>query len=165
MIKQTDAYFIENGYDAIVSDGCFFRDLLYASEFFTGRILTAKEIGMAYHYAIPDFMEDHRRPNQDRCFIKEHGHIQIARIGFYILQERKVKIIYKYRWDKNEGMIIGRSGDLYSCNFFISKCKMPKFNHFYVSSMAGAEEWNPGVSFSDELLSIRGFQIEIQRSI
>ena len=159
-VKQYDPWFNENGFDAIPTDGCFFRDLLYVSEYFIGGLLTAPEIGLSYQYAIPDFMEDYRHPGKDRCFIKEFGHVQIIRIGFYILSHCYVSIKYRYRVDGDE-MIIGKPSDLYQCNFFISKCKLDKGSHFYVSDMYGNEKWNPGKSTITKVTSIRGFNIEV----
>jgi hypothetical protein len=159
-VKQNDQWFKNNGFEAIVTDGCFFRDLLFAAEYFVNKELLPEEIGLAYQYAIPDFMEDYRHPGQDRCFIKEHGHVQIIRIGFYIIGKRFVSIKYPYRADKDR-MIIGTPADLYKCNFFISKCKIAKGNHFYVSDMYGNLSWNPGNSFTDNLLSVRGFTIKV----
>jgi hypothetical protein len=58
--------------------------------------------------------------------------------------------------------VIGKATDLGKCNYFISKCRMPTFNHFYESTATGDERWNPGQSFSRDLLSVRGFYINVR---
>ena len=167
-IKQSNPEFSAAPYDAIITDGCLYRGLLKGAEKMTGRQLSLDEIKSAFHYAVPDFMEDHRHPEQDRCFIKwtdKHiGHEEIIRIGLYILGERNVKVKYRARVDMaapHNNIIIGRPGSLDACNFFISKCKTPKGAHFYESNIAGGLVWDPGQSYTDKLLSIRGFEIRI----
>lgn len=163
-VKQTHHAFQIAPYDGIQTDGCLYRCLLYAPELFTGKVLTTEEIKRAWHYSIPDYMEDHRNPHQDRCFIKAGGHVQIARIGFHIIGVRDVQIEYRYRRDispNGDNLVIGRQPTLATCNFFISKCRLPNYNHFYVSDIGGMEKWNPGQSFSTDLLSIRGFYIKV----
>jgi hypothetical protein len=162
-IKQTDPAFARPPYDAIQTDGCFWRTLLHAGELFTGKTFTAAELKHAYHYSIPDCMEDHRTPGQDRCYIKGGGHVEIIRIGFYMMGERNVDIGYGYRYDFDAGRyVIGNEAMLDRCNWFVSKCKMPTFNHFYESNRHGDETWNPGRSYSNELLSLRGFSIYVR---
>jgi len=162
MYKQYDAAFNKPPYDAIQTDGCFVFDLLYGvEEFSVSSDFTETEIKRIWHYSIPDYLEDHRHPHQDRCFIKAGGHVEIMRVGFYIMGIRNVKIKYKYRIDGDE-MIIGRPSDLYACNFFITKCKLPTFSHFYVSDQFGKLLWNPGNSYSEIHTSLRGFEIELE---
>ena len=165
-VKQSDKAFVEAPFDAIITDGCLYRSLLKGAEFITGKMLTQDEIKRAFTYAIPEYMEDHRNPRQDRCYIKAGGHGEIIRIGCYILGERNVKVAYRYRQDIRPGgnkvMVIGREDDLAGCNFWISKCKPTSFSgHFYQSDMGGLLLWDPGQSYTKHLLSVRGFYIEI----
>ena len=163
MLKQTDSAFDRAPYDAIQTDGCLWRTLLHCAELKTGKVLSAEEIKHAWHYSIPDYMEDHRHPGMDRCYIKAGGHAEIIRIGFHILGERDVSIGYAYRYDFNtDSLIIGKPGGLEQCNYFISKCKLPTYNHFYESDQFGNCTWNPGRSYSNEWLSVRGFWIEVR---
>jgi len=113
-LKQTDAAFAQAPYDAIQTDGCLWRSLLYAGEFFTGQVLTADEIKYAFHYSIPDYMEDHRHPGKDRCYILSGGHAEICRVSFFILGERSASIEYAYRRDfyPDDKYVIGREADL-----------------------------------------------------
>ena len=166
-IKQTDPAFSDAPYDAIQTDGCFWRALLYASELFTSHELTAEELKRAYHYSIPDYMEDHRTDGKDRCYIQWgdgfKGHEEIMRIGFYVLGERSVDIEYAYRKDYTTGkFVIGKPADFYRCNFWIGKCRYGSTGHFYVSDMQGKLKWNPGNTYSADLLSLRGFRIKVR---
>lgn len=160
LVKQTDPGFSDRPFDAIQTDGCFFRVLLECSEYLLNKQLTVNEIKYAFKYAIPDFMEDHRQPNKDRCFISEGGHVNIIRIGFYILGIRNVSIEYKYRFDIDTGNYeIGSKDSYKDCNFWISKCKLRTTNHFYHSDALGVLLWNPSDSFTYDRTSLRGFKI------
>ena len=162
-IKQTNPGFARAPYDAIQTDGCFWRTLLHCGEHFTGKLLSIRELQRAFHFSIPDYMEDHRRPGEDRCYILGGGHVEVIRIGFYILGERNVDIEYAYRQDFNtRRFVIGKAQDFYRCNYYISKCAYKKTGHFYESDLKGAEEWNPGQTFNPELLSMRGFVIRVR---
>ncbi len=162
-IKQFDSDFSSAPYDAIQTDGCFWRTLLHAPEIFTGKHLTLTELKYAFHYSLPDYMEDHRHPEEDRCYIQWLGHEQIIRIGFYILGERNVRISYPYRRDGDK-QVLGHVHDIDKCNFFAAKCQLgPKRFHFYNSNMSAVEKWNPHTVISTKVVSIRGFKIEVLR--
>lgn len=163
-VKQYDPYFSKAPLGVIKTDGCLYRVLLKGAEKVAVCRLTAGEIGNAFHYAIPDFMEDHRHPGQDRCYIKAGGHVEIIRIGMYMLGHRSVEIYYRYRRDitrDGDKMVIGTYGDIDRCNFYIGKCKTEKAAHFYESDIGGGLEWDPGRSFTKKLMSVRGFYIKI----
>jgi len=162
MIKQYAKAFSKEPYTAIQTDGCLLFVLLKAAENITGKEFTEKELKRIWHYGIPDYMEDHRHPHKDRCFILGGGHVQLIRIGLYILGVRNASVKYKYRYDLDkEEYIIGNKNTLSVCNFFFAKCKLPGYSHFYESNKEGDLVWNPGNSFSVDLLSLRGIQITI----
>lgn len=164
MILQTDAGFGAAPYDAIMTDGCFWRTLLHASEVHCGKALTLDELKYAYQYAIPNYMEDHQQPGKSRCYIQWKGHEEIIRIGFYILGERNVDIKYRYRYDiDTDKTIIGTEKAFYGCTFFVGKCKLrPNAYHFYESDLHGAMKWNPHTVFTNDLTSLRGFLIKVR---
>ena len=162
MIKQYNSAFKKEPYKAIQTDGCLYNVLLKAAENITGEEFTVEEIKRIWHYSIPDYMEDHRHPNKDRCYIRAGGHVEIIRLGLHVLGVRHATIQYKYRYDINtEKYILGNKDSLCDCNFFFAKCKLPAYNHFYESDREGELRWNPGYSFSHNLLSIRGVKITI----
>lgn len=159
LIKQIDPAFIDPPYDAISTDGCLFRSLQAIAETAIGVALTEDEIKRAFHYAIPDYMEDHRNVGNDRCYILKHE--EIIRVAFYILGYRYVSIEYKYRKDDVK-MIIGTHRDFYSCNYWIGKCLLDSGgSHFYLSNLIGNVTWNPHVAISEKLTSLRGYRIKI----
>jgi len=164
-IKQTSNTFNDEPFAAIQTDGCFWRVLLNASEIMTKNALTGDELKRAFHYSIPDYMEDHRNPGQDRCYIKWHGHEEIIRIGFHIIGMRDVSIEYKYRKDYDTGkFVIGNSEAWYDCNFWIAKCRYRNTGHFYTSDNKGAVVWNPASTapaHGNDILSLRGFSIRV----
>jgi len=162
MIKQYSEDFDKEPYTAIQTDGCLWEVLLKAAENMTHKTFYIAEIKRLWHYGIPDYMEDHRTPHKDRCYILAGGHVEIIRVGLYVLGARNASIQYKYRYDLDKKeQIIGNKNNLDDCNFFFAKCKLEKYNHFYESDREGNLVWNPGNSFSKDLLSIRGIRIVI----
>ena len=159
MIKQYNECFNAAPYDAIQTDGCFWRTLLYPAELFTGKEFTADELKRAFHYSIPDYMEDHRHSGEDRCYIQWRGHEEI------IMGYRNVDVSYRVRHDLDKDQfILGNESQYNACQFFAAKCKWKKTGHFYASDRYGWCKWNPHDVYvmSNEILSIRGFGIIIK---
>jgi|GEM_PF-4448972 len=150
--------------EAIQTDGCYFMVDLSIGEdigYRLGRIsrgFTPLEVNLAYHYAIPDFMEDHRQPGESRCYILDHP--AIISIGLYIMGFREHSVEYKYRNDAGI-QIIGRPDDLDDCNYFVKEVLIgngPR-THFIRCDRRGVTLYNPGITDDMEWESFRGYKV------
>jgi hypothetical protein len=147
----------------IQTDGCLFMSLLdIACDYCKAKCqpalkseLTIAEVNKIYWYAIPQFMQDGRQAQQNRCYILNHA--EIIRLGFYILGKRNMFIQYLYRDDFDPSKSFG---EIKGCNYFITEIQLPTFNHFYRSDADGNVLYNPGRSFSNNIESTRGYKIE-----
>ena len=147
----------------IQTDGCLFMSLLdIPCDWCKARCqpplkneLTVSEINKAYWYAIPQFMRNGDIDQKSRCYILNHP--EIIRIGFYILSKRNMFIQYLYRDDEDPDKSFG---DIKGCNYFITEIRLPSFHHFYRSDADNNVIYNPGRSFSNDVVSTRGYRIE-----
>lgn len=153
------------GISAIGTDGCLFMTLLKAATNFVKTEYTYEKIRRAYQYAIPDFMQDHRTPGKDRCFVIDLP--EIVRIGFTLLGYPDVQVEYLYRNDNPLGvpkMIIGKHGSLKKCNFFFKKVLAVNgdnsYKHFLECTKEMVSLYNPG-NGDGKILSLRGMKIRL----
>lgn len=147
--------------DAIPSDGCLLLTLWKAAEKFTGERFTLQDIIRGYKWVIPDYMEDHRTPGKDRCYILSHE--EVMRVGFALMGAPRAKIEYMYRDDDplgNGKMVIGSRMQIEVPNYWAAKVWTGYFHHFYNSDNIGDVRWNPGVS-TGHLVSLRGYKITL----
>jgi len=151
MIKQA-----ESNTPQVQTDGCLFLTLLKFAEDYTNQRFTKKEIDIAYKYAIPDYMKDDKHDFEDRCFILDHE--AIIELGLRMLGIRSPRALYLFRRD-GDIQKIGNMADIWRCNFYAARIKLPTFSHFYQSDQSGAMVWNPGISINDKITSIRGYKI------
>lgn len=150
--------------EPIRTDGCHFMVDLSFGESLRQRIdhdapdMTPDEVNHAYHYAIPDYMEDYREPEKSRCYILSHE--EIIAIGLRIMGFRNFNVEYLYRRDGNT-YIIGNEAALFRCNFFVKKIPYKSSGHFIRCYMNGITDYNPGNTDSMDILSLRGFLVKI----
>lgn len=145
--------------EAVPTDGCLLFSLWKSGEQFTNNFYSLQDIIRGYKWAIPDYMEDHRNPGKDRCYILDHE--EILRIGFALMGYPKARLKYIYRDDDPNGsgdMIIGSRMDISKPNYWISKVWTGEIFHFYNSDQWGNAVWNPGIS-TGSLISLRGYKI------
>ena len=147
--------------EAVPTDGCLLFTLWKAAEQFTRKRFTLQEIVRGYNWVIPDYMEDHRNPGKDRCYILDHE--EVMRVGFALLGFPRAEIRYIYRDDDPLGtgeMVIGSRMQIEEPNYWASKVWTGDFYHFYNSDRIGDVRWNPGVS-TGHLVSLRGYKIKL----
>lgn len=152
---------------SVVTDGCFYMDLLDIGWSFANRVIgpvdepTVQEVRRIYKWVIPDFMRDGGNTKKNRCFIEAGGHVEIIRAMVNICQIRDIKIEYRYRKDYDD-MIIGKEYDYDRCNYFLHELDCESYTHFVHVDRDGQLLYNPGRSFSEKIISVRGFYLAIE---
>ena len=146
----------------IQTDGCLYMSLLdIPCDWCKAKCrparndLTVAEINRLYWYAIPQFMKNGDTDKNNRCYILNHE--EIIRLGFYILGKRTMFIQYAYRDDADPQKSFGT---IDKCNYFITEIELPSFHHFYRSDADNTVIYNPGRSYSEKVVSTRGYIIE-----
>ena len=143
-------------YEEIQTDGCLFMSLLDIACADTYRDLRPEDVNRLYKYVTPWWMRDGGHVKADRCYVLEHE--PIIRAAFDFFGHHDMQIVYRYRRDGDE-QIMGVEKDLNVCNYWITKIRLPGFSHFYRSRRDGEPVYNPGVSMSHDIMSVRGYSI------
>lgn len=141
----------EYGHSEIDVSGCLFLIDLKVGADAAGRSLSAKDVRLAYEYAVPKFM-------REDCFINDH--VEIIRIGHILAGGSPwTPISYLHRTD-GESLIIN-DGKLGECNYFVAGVPYPNDpdgKHFIQTGRMKNIIWNPGKTFG-KIVTFRGYRI------
>ena len=140
----------------IQTDGCLFMSLLDIACDVAHRDMDPEAVNRIYMYVVPHWMKDGGHVMSDRCYVLDHTAIIRAGLDWFGLHDWGIE--YKYRRD-GDIIKMGAASDWLRCNYWITKIKLPTFSHFYRSGPDSTERYNPGISMSNHVLSLRGYNL------
>jgi len=156
--KQTAREIVDRVPD-VATDGCLLLSLADVACTAVGKEIYPNDIERLYWYAIPKYMEQGDKVEENKCLILDHE--EIIRIAGMLAGHRLRDVEYRYRKDGSR-LADWSCNNWDSCNYFVAKVPYKKSGHFLRVIPDGNDGWetlyNPGVT-DGERISIRGYYV------
>jgi len=158
MAKQTNPDHLE----PIRTDGCLFMSLASIAVDYADTMLYPEDINELFWYVTPWHMRDGLHAREDRCLVLDHPAIIRAALRMLLTPNEMPVVEYVFRDDEDASKCFGDVRDKERCTAFITEVQMTGYTHFFRSDKDCNVVYNPGRSWSREIVSYRGYYLGVE---